>query len=127
MDQGKIKAHRRRTWACFFLTVALLALSASAPVLAGFEVLRPAGENQSTWFQRSGSITAVVALLGGVVIPYAYSKLHVPGTWGEDEGCSVLEEFKRMFKGAEYVAFVLSVAGTIIGGYGDLIWAHFSC
>lgn len=122
MDQGKLKAHRVRTWACFLAVLALLVLAAVAPLLAAFEAFRPAIDPQSTWFQRSGSITAVVALLGGVVIPYAYSKLHKPGTWGEDEGLAVLEEFKHRFQLAEWFALCITIVGTVIGGYGDLIW-----
>ncbi len=63
-----------------------------------------------------------MALFGGLVVPYAYHKLHVPGTWGELEGITVLGEFQTQFKAAEGFAFAITIIGTLIWGYGDLLW-----
>ncbi|MCY1299139.1 hypothetical protein D9M69_627100 [compost metagenome] len=126
MDVARIKEHRRRSWICFVAIVVILLIAAAAPSLAAVGYGRPGGELQSIWFQRSGSISTVMALFGGLVIPYAYNKLHVPGTWGEDEGLHVLAEFQPRFKRAEAVAFALTIIGTVIWGYGDLLWSAFA-
>ncbi|ELL1154953.1 hypothetical protein RWG76_001138 [Pseudomonas aeruginosa] len=122
MNQDRIAEHRRRTWYCLGAIWVLLIVAGLAPVLAGLGVLRPPAEHAAIWFQRSGSVATVMALLGGLVIPYTYNKLHVPGTWGEDEGLQVLGEFKMSFKSGECVAFAITVAGTVVWGYGDLLW-----
>lgn len=122
MDEAKVKAHRIRSWICLAATVVLLAIAFAAPALASAGLCRPVGESQGVWFQRSGSVATVMALFGGIVIPYAYNKLHQPGTWGELGGITVLAEFKTRFQIAEGFAFVITVVGTAIWGYGDLVW-----
>ncbi|MGH8423862.1 MAG: hypothetical protein ACRER3_16160, partial [Pseudomonas fluorescens] len=80
------------------------------------------------WFQRSGAITTVFSMFAAAAIKVLVSRLHVPGTWGDDDGCAVLEQFKVRLDMANKMSFALIVLGTVVWGYGDVIinrlWAN---
>jgi hypothetical protein len=50
--------------------------------------------------------------------------LHKPGTWGDKQKLEVLDEFGLRFSIAEWSSLGLTITGTFIWGYGDLIHSY---
>ena len=103
-----------------FLCGSLLLVAAAIPTLAYFGCFKPVEEPQNTWFQRSGSLTVLVA----VSIEFLLTKLHkYPGLIG------LLGEMKPgparwhsiTYRIIFYSAGFLAAIGTVIWGYGDLL------
>lgn len=101
-----------------------IAIAVVAPILSLFD-LRPSYESAEVWFQRSGALTTIFALLTNQIKDVGSQALHVPGTLGDDVKLKVLAEFERHFQIIFAVAFVLTVVGTLVWGYGDTAYKYF--
>ena len=113
--------YRSSTW-CFFAGVlALLVLAVLAPILSMVVEWLPPGETRASWFQRSGAVTTLFSLLAGALAVITSGRLHTPGTFGTKNKIEVLKEFKARFVRAESALLALTVVGTVIWGYGDLL------
>ena len=109
---------------CFYLgCLLLLAASVFAPIYS-WSGWRPAGENPGIWFQRSGAITTIFSLLSVTILTMGTNTLHKPGTWGDKQKLEVLDEFGLRFSIAEWSSLGLTITGTFIWGYGDLIHSY---
>lgn len=103
-------------------------ISIAAPVAAFSFEWMPISEKRALWFQRSGSVTTLFSFLGAALAVVTSGRLYTPGYYGSSDKIAVLEEFKVRFKWVEIGLIALSVIGTIIWGYGDLIVRQFvSC
>jgi hypothetical protein len=98
----------------------LLLLAILFPILAWFEFLLPAKEKTWLWFQRSGSITVMLA----VIIEYFLIKIehnvNPPNTvpskvWNMGKG------YHSWHKLIQVIAVFVAIFGTLIWGYGDLL------
>lgn len=101
----------------------LLCVAFFAPLFAIFDI-RPSFETIEVWFQRSGAITTVYALLSTTVADMGLRKLHRPGEYGDLYKLQVLDEFANSFEKVRWIALVLTVIGTLIWGYGDTVFKH---
>ena len=102
----------------------MIALAIAAPFLACIDY-RPSFESAEVWIQRSGALTTILALLTNQLKDMGSRTLHVPGTWGDAVKLEVLAEFERSFDRIFWVAFILTIIGTLIWGYGDTAYKYF--
>lgn len=114
-------SHRRKSSRYVRAAYFLLFIAVVSPIAAIFDS-RPSFETIEVWFQRSGALTTVFALLATQMKAMGQEGLHEPGTWGDELKLAVLKEFDFRFKAIFWVAFILTVLGTIIWGYGDTIY-----
>jgi hypothetical protein len=72
------------------------------------------------WFQRSGSLTTIGAVIISIYATRMRDRLE--GKFmGDVYGLEVFKRLKVPFTIATTSAFILSVVGTIVWGYGDLL------
>jgi hypothetical protein len=115
----------RRTWFYFVLIVALLAIAFLAPITANalFGALKPIAESNGVWFQRSGAISTVFALLAATLQADASRKLWTPGFLGDIHKLAVLSSFEGKFSICQNLSLLFTLLGTVIWGYGDILFA----
>lgn len=120
IDQILAEAETRIRKALFW-SIPLLLLTISIPILALYGLFLPEGETISTWFQRSGSLMVIFSLwveyelfgINGDVFPSGiYS--------GQEE--RLAERYRSKVQIVKYLAVVGALTGTVIWGYGDLLW-----
>ncbi|WP_110812368.1 MULTISPECIES: hypothetical protein [unclassified Pseudomonas] len=121
MDVNRQAAFRKQAWLDYCGVTALLLIALAVPALSFLEAARPSGESLGVWFQRSGAITTVFSMFAAATNKVLVDRLHVPGTWGDDDGLAVLEGFKVRLAVANKLSFGLIVIGTVVWGYGDVI------
>lgn len=124
MEQDPRPRARAIAWCFYSACLLLLAVALIAPIYS-WSGWRPDGESPGVWFQRSGAIATIFSLLSVTVLTMGTNTLHKPGTWGDKFKLEVLDEFRLRFSIAEWSSFGLTIAGTFIWGYGDLIFARF--
>jgi len=103
-----------------WLSLAFLALAVVAEVIGVVGWFKPDNEAPEIWFQRSGAVMTVFSLLAGPgvgsilnsIIPRGMHGLRLRGP---------LWPFNRRFVMYERAAMLMTIGGTIIWGYGDLI------
>lgn len=119
---------RRRTWLYFSLIVVLLVIASLAPITANGVLcsLKPPMESSGVWFQRTGAISTVFALLAATLQADAARKLWSPGFLGDIHKMAVLTSFERKFSICRNLSFLISVLGTVIWGYGDILLSNFT-
>lgn len=112
----------RRTQLYFCVVVVLLVIAVLAPLTVNnfFIIYKPSNESSGVWFQRSGAVTAVFALLAITLQTAASRKLVVPGVLADKAKIEVLNRFRWRFAFCENFSFLLTVIGTLIWGYGDV-------
>ena len=93
------------------------------PIVAIVFPWRPEGEPIETWFQRSGSVMVIIAVWAEVKLSGIYSALNPTGIIGIG-GDVLRNEYVTYYKWIVGLVAVVAVAGTIIWGYGDLIFAN---
>ncbi|KAA0012978.1 hypothetical protein F0A17_08635 [Billgrantia pellis] len=102
------------------LIVFLLATTLVIPLAALYFPWRPEAETLGTWFQRSGSIMTILCISIDTKLFSIYVWLN-----SEDEPSVHVERFKAKYyyryKAMSILAFLLTIMGTTIWGYGDLI------
>jgi hypothetical protein len=102
-------------WLCYVL----LFFAAISPVI-GYCDFRPKFETREVWFQRSGALTTILALLSTTVKDFASNILSASGFCSEAK-VIVKGEFELRFVVIFAVGFFLTVIGTVVWGYGDTI------
>ena len=111
----------RETFIELLSTVPLLFLAFLAPVLAYNSMFIFGNDKPEIWFQRSGSITVFFA----VWAEYGLSKIngHVNPTGViVSQQVELSEKYKTPYYIAKYLGVIMALIGTLIWGYGDLIW-----
>ncbi|QGT82959.1 hypothetical protein [Pseudomonas coronafaciens] len=117
--------YRSTTWICYSVVLLLIAAAVAAPLYAYFGSWRPAGETEAIWLQRSGAVTTLFSFMAGAMSVFAGGRLYTPGFFGDKDRLTVLAEFKKWFRFAEALIFGLSIIGTAVWGYGDLMYTAF--
>ena len=101
------------------ICVIFLCVSLFVPVFSYLVPIRPLGEGVETWFQRSGSVMVVFALLGEMHAYQMFDVFKPSGFVG-----STYEKTKTRYysqvKYWNYLSIVFVSVGTLIWGYGDL-------
>lgn len=121
MDLQRQAAFRKQAWLDYSGVTALLLVAVAVPAMSFVEAARPIGEPLGVWFQRSGAITTVFSMFAAALIRVLVARLHVPGTWGDDDGGAVLDQFKVRLDLVNRMSFSLIIIGTVVWGYGDVI------
>jgi hypothetical protein len=99
-----------------------IALAAAVVVLflALMPALMPTEQTIPLWFQRSGSITTIGALIIGIFVNRLRDELE--GRFmGDLYGQYVFKEIRLPFKIATCASVALTIIGTVVWGYGDLL------
>jgi hypothetical protein len=118
--------YRSTTWMCYCIVLLLIGIAAAAPLVSMFGQWMAEGESRAVWVQRSGAVTTLFSFIAGAMVLFASGRLHTPGFWADENRITVLMEFRGKFKLAESAIFTLSVVGTVIWGYGDLVYRWLS-
>ncbi|WP_394224455.1 hypothetical protein [Alteromonas gracilis] len=98
----------------FFVSVFL---SIACGVLALTGLLKPSTEELGVWFQRSGSLIVLFAVLGEYYVSKMASTLRPAGHVGITKMEETLPKTVGLF---HLIALFLAIIGTFIWGYGDL-------
>lgn len=109
-----------------WLSWLILVLAIAVPVIALFAPFpRVYGLDRAGWFGRSGAVTTAFAILAEVILIRA--KLSITPTFFASEGLSQQrDKFITKFNPPELLILALTVAGTLIWGYGDLIYTQLT-
>lgn len=102
-------------------TFALCVASFLVPVLALVCHAKPSTDTLGAWFQRSGSLTTVIAVFAQVRAGNFAEKIR-GSTFAES--WDYYHKYKHWQAAASWLSVVLIVGGTTIWGYGDLLLAH---
>lgn len=119
MPEGFEKEVTNRIWLCGLLLIPALA----APIFAYYGFLMPDSELQGVWFQRSGSIAVIIAIFSELLLaklnsyPGLQSSLKDIGNYGDPIWFHLF-----FYKLVYFTAGLIAVIGTIIWGYGDLLY-----
>jgi hypothetical protein len=81
----------------------------------------PEGELIGSWFQRSGSLMVICAVGAEFKLFRISGDIFLSGLWTSNEE-EIAERYKLRFQIVKYVALVGAVLGTVIWGYGDILW-----
>nr|AKN35976.1 hypothetical protein [Vibrio tasmaniensis] len=108
----------------------ILLLAFIFPILAWFGVFQ-LEDNSAIWFQRSGSVTVLFAVwvefklfkLAGLTNPISENGK----TYDDMRKSDYLQTHNsKKIQIIKYLAAVLAISGTVIWGYGDLIFTALS-
>ena len=93
-----------------------------APILACTRSWLPEGEKFPIWFQRSGSILVIFAIMSEFILLSLYSTIY-PGdnTWTDENHQVIVNKYKTKYNLLSFFSSALAIIGTIIWGYGDII------
>ncbi|WP_206208077.1 hypothetical protein, partial [Pseudomonas viridiflava] len=101
-------------WIAFSMTIIFFVLALSTS-------FTPEGQDASLWFQRSGSVTTIGALIIGIFAEKLKNRLR--GQFmGDIFAMRVFEEVRFSFLIATVASFSLTIIGTLIWGYGDIFY-----
>lgn len=118
---GTPERYRSTTWLCYGMVLILISVATAAPIYSVFGDWMPGGESRGVWIQRSGAVTTLFSFIAGAMTVFTSGRLYTPGFFGNGQKLAVLKEFRLRFIIAETAIFMLSVTGTVIWGYGDLL------
>jgi len=105
---------------CIFLMLSALCI--------GYLVeLNPFNKPIETWFQRAGSLIALVASLAEAIFVVKLKKLVRVSHWAQ-LACEIYVEraYKPFLNFSLFLTAFFVALGTIIWGYGDLLYGQFS-
>jgi len=124
MDEGIWQRHENKIRdACLYLELFLL-LAMIATFVPLFGVFKPAGETLGVWWQRGGAPTVVFALLAQNRAHYL-GLLLTPGSFTSKEMESLRLKYRARHRIGDGFALGLTVLGTVVWGYGDLLLNWF--
>lgn len=112
--------HEKRIRAAQGYMWVLLLIAALLGFLPFIEPLRPAGEALGTWWQRAGAPMAIFAFLAQNKAQ-RLGALITPGSFTSREMEALRKAYRCSHQLGLFAASTLTVAGTVIWGYGDLI------
>lgn len=111
-------------------SVPILLLAVIAPLLGWFGFLK-GHHDAGSWFQRSGSITVLFALWA----EYNFFKLSENLNPRSENGLTyqnilntdaLHNEFSGYLRVSKVIAAMMAILGTIICGYGDLLYSYWN-
>lgn len=118
----KLKPFQDEANRCFIWILVWMAVALSALIISLIPALIPGEQTLPGWFQRSGSITTIGALFISIYVNRMRDRLE--GKFTADlAGIEVFRRIELPFKIAAFSAVALSIVGTIVWGYGDVLIA----
>ena len=116
--------HRRKVEAAWTSVVRLLAIAATLLVALPFaDALRPASDSLPLWFQRAGAPVTVFAFLAQNKAGHLNALL-TPGGFGSAELVLLRKQYMPKQKWGMRVSIGLTVVGTIVWAYGDVVFKY---
>jgi ABC-type glycerol-3-phosphate transport system permease component len=110
------RKHEARVWRAFLWACGLCLCAVIAPLLSMLlGRFRPQAEPFGQWFARSGAVMTVFAV-------YAQFKAASIVTMIQGSTRALYREYKRRQTIVAVLSLVLAVIGTIVWGYGDLLF-----
>lgn len=103
------------------LSTPLLLSMVAVPVLAFFNVFNVMDEPAEIWFQRSGSLVVLFGLLVEYTLFSINDELFSVGNLKPQE-VKLLRKYRIQYASMKYLGLFGAITGTIIWGYGDLVW-----
>jgi hypothetical protein len=116
----KLKPYRDEAWKCLGWVAFWLMLAIGVLVLSSIPGLFPASQTNAQWFQRSGSITTIGALVIGLFVTRLRDNLQGRSI-GSLYGQHVFKEIRIPYRIAAVSTVACTILGTIVWGYGDLL------
>ena len=110
-----------KLWVELYFIVALCAVAIAVGPLSLCSVLRPHSEPVATWFQRSGSITAIFSAFAQYRLGAFFESIR-GGTFAES--WSLYHLFKKHHQWVSWALAVIAIWGAFVWGYGDLLVSH---
>jgi len=101
--------------------LALICIAVAAPIAAALGVLKPEAVHTAAWLQRSAAISTVFSLLEFEAAAFALGRLYMPGTYGDVDKLATYAAYVPRFNVLRYWAVGITVLGTLLWGYGDLL------
>jgi hypothetical protein len=100
-------------------------LATLIPILSLFGVFKPSGELLGPWFQRSGAITVVFAIFAELKASKMIDILD-GGDFAGPTWQTANQLYCRKVQIYFYFSVLLIVLGTVVWGYGDLIYMNIT-
>ena len=125
MNYKTLWSSHRLTFVSLVVVVVLLVIALLAPLTANwiFGVFKPTAESGGVWFQRSGAVMTVFALLASTLQADAMGRLWPQALLGDLGNRDALAFVKGKFRVCQNVSFLFTAIGTVIWGYGDVLVA----
>jgi hypothetical protein len=101
--------------------ILFIAIAILIPFVSLYWDCRPQNESIGTWFQRSGSFMVLLAVLVEYKLFSINGDVNPNGVISVEQG-ELSEKFGRWHKVSTYLAVLLAILGTLIWGYGDLLY-----
>jgi len=124
VDNDKLNEINERVQKYLWASIVLVFLAVAAPMFSWHGLFLPVSDKPEIWFQRSGAITTIFSLFAGAGTASVLGAL-LPRGLTDLKLEAAREVFEVSFRHIERFAFWLTVVGTVIWGYGDLIFMYF--
>ena len=115
------REHEARVWRAFLWAYGLCLCAVIPSLFSMLGIFKPQAEPLGQWFARSGAMMTVIAV-------FAQFRAANIATMIQGRAFGESWEFYHKYKHRQAVAAVLSlvlvVLGTIVWGYGDLLFPH---
>lgn len=116
MAENEVVIRKALLW-----SIPLLMMTFILPILSFNGFMVPAGESNALWFQRSGSLMVICAVWVEFKLFRISGDIFLSGLWTSHEEV-IAERYKTPFQAVKYIALAGAVLGTVIWGYGDILW-----
>jgi hypothetical protein len=87
--------------------------------------LKPDNQDSATWFARSGSLLVVLAVASEILLGRIQREVFQENSNGLYCQIYIEKRFTVQARVSQWFDWTIGVIGTIIWGYGDLIWNAF--
>lgn len=120
---------RKRLKVNLWLAVAGLGIAILAPLLANNFLVywKPLLESQGDWLERSGAITTVFSLLVITLMDECLGNINIKDSSPRLRKFALYQNLRAWAHCLKNIAFISSILGTMIWGYGSLIYSWISC
>ncbi|MFL8988637.1 hypothetical protein Q8X48_12940 [Pseudomonas sp. QLc11A] len=123
---GRKLTGRKRIQVNIWLAITALGMATLAPLLANnfFVALKPWSESPGDWLERSGAITTIFSLLVISLMDECLGKIRIKSNPPRVQKFQLYKNFESWASFLKGTAFVISLIGTVIWGYGSVIMAY---
>jgi hypothetical protein len=113
--------HEKRVWRAFLWACGLCLCAAILPLFSMLGIFKPRAEPLGQWFARSGAMMTVIAVFAQFRAA-SIATMILGSAYGESR--EFYHTYKRRQAAVAVVSLVLVVIGTVVWGYGDLLFPH---
>lgn len=111
-------------WLYLCIAILLLIIGIAAPFVRDlFLSLKPEGDTPAQWLERTGAVTTIFGLLAINLIDEGIERLVPSRKLADTGGVATFAVFETVFTWITRFAFLLTIAGTLVWGYGTVIMA----